>query len=56
MASDHKSVSDWQELLRIAQGGPLVVERVRLPEKQISVEGAFTFPNWPGSAWRTRFL
>ena len=44
MASDQKSVSDWQELLRIAQGGPLVVERVRLPEKHISVEGAFTLP------------
>jgi hypothetical protein len=44
MASDPKSVSDWQDLLRIAQGGPLVVERVRLPEKHISVEGAFTLP------------
>ncbi len=44
MASDPKSVSDWQELLRIAQGGPLVVERVRMPEKHITVEGAFTLP------------
>ena len=44
MASDPKSASDWQELLRIAQGGPLVVERVRMPEKQISVEGEFTLP------------
>ena len=44
MASDPKSVSDWHELLRIAQGGPLVVERVRLPEKQISIEGAFILP------------
>lgn len=44
MASDPQSVSDWQELLRIAQGGPLVVERVRMPEKNISVEGAFTLP------------
>ena len=44
MASDSKSLSDWQELLRIAQGGPLVVERVRMPEKNITVEGAFTLP------------
>src|SRR4051812_32699103 len=44
MASESKSVSDWHDLLRIAQGGPLVVERVRLPEKQISVQGAFTLP------------
>ena len=44
MASDPKSASDWQDLLRIAQGGPLVVERVRMPEKQITVEGEFTLP------------
>lgn len=44
MGADSKSVSDWQDLLRIAQGGPLVVERVRMPEKQITVEGAFTLP------------
>ena len=44
MASDSKSTSDWQELLRIAQGGPLVVERVRIPEKHMTVEGAFTLP------------
>jgi len=44
MPSDTKSVSDWQDLLRIAQGGPLVVEQVRMPEKQITVEGTFTLP------------
>ena len=36
--------SDWQDLLRIAQGSPLVIERVRIPEKQITVEGQFTLP------------
>src|ERR1700728_30044 len=44
MASDPKSASDWQDLLRIARGASLVVERVRIPEKQIAVEGAFTLP------------
>jgi len=44
MATDPKSASDWQDLLRIAQGGTLVVERVRMPEKHITVEGAFTLP------------
>ncbi len=39
-----KPISDWQELLRIAQGASLVVERVRIPEKQISVEGEFGLP------------
>src|SRR5580692_10184706 len=43
---DHnpKHAADWQELLRIAQGGSLVVERVRIPEKGIAVEGQFTLP------------
>ena len=43
MPEDSK-LADWQDLLRIAQGGPIVVERIRLPEKQITVEGAFTLP------------
>jgi hypothetical protein len=44
MASDTKPASDWQDLLRIAQGAPMVIERVRIPEKQIAIEGAFTLP------------
>jgi hypothetical protein len=44
MENDSKPVSDWQELLRIAQGTPLVIERVRLPQKGIAVEGAFAPP------------
>lgn len=28
----------------MAQGTALVVERIRLPEKQIAIEGAFTLP------------
>ena len=44
MTPTPKPATDWQELLRIAQGCPLVVERIRIPEKQIAVEGAFTLP------------
>lgn len=44
MEDESKSVSDWQELLRIGQGTKLVIERVRLPEKGIAVEGSFTLP------------
>ena len=44
MDSTSKPGSDWQELLRIAQGTPLVIERVRIPEKEIAVEGEFTLP------------
>jgi hypothetical protein len=44
MPTPEKPASDWQDLLRIAQGTPLVVERVRIPEKQIVVEGQFGLP------------
>jgi hypothetical protein len=44
MAPNGKSASDWQDVLRIAQGSPLVVERVRVPERQIAIEGEFTLP------------
>ncbi len=36
--------SDWQDLLRIAQGSPITIERVRIEEKQIAIEGEFTLP------------
>ena len=41
---DTKPATEWQELLRMAQGSPMVIERVRLPEKQISIEGQFLLP------------
>lgn len=44
MNSVPKPASDWQELLRISQGASLIVERVRIPEKQIAIEGQFTLP------------
>ncbi len=44
MAEEPKNVSDWQELLRMAQGTPMVIERVRIPEKGVAIEGAFTLP------------
>ncbi len=44
MPSDPKHASDWQDLLRIAQGSPITIERVRIPEKQIAVDGQFTLP------------
>jgi hypothetical protein len=44
MATNSKPASDWQELLRIAQGSDLIVERVRIPEKGIAVGGEFALP------------
>jgi hypothetical protein len=36
--------TDWQELTRLTQGEPLVVERVRLAGKDIAIEGRFELP------------
>jgi hypothetical protein len=44
MPADPEQPADWQDLLRIAQGCSLVIERVGIPEKQIAVEGRFTLP------------
>jgi hypothetical protein len=35
---------DWQELTRLTQGAPLVVERVRLRGSDVRIEGAFALP------------
>jgi len=44
MATDSKLTRDWQELTRLTQGQPIVVERVRLAEKNIAIEGKFELP------------
>lgn len=44
MPMESNNASDWQDLLRMAQGSALVIERVGIPEKQISIEGLFTLP------------
>ena len=35
---------DWQELTAVTHGRPLVVERVRLADSDIAVEGSFELP------------
>ena len=35
---------DWQELAQLAQGHRVVVERVRIAEKDIAIEGSFELP------------
>jgi hypothetical protein len=35
---------DWQELTQLTQGAPLIVERVRLTDRDIAIEGAFELP------------
>jgi len=35
---------DWHELTRLTQGKPIIVERVRLSESDIAIEGKFELP------------
>jgi hypothetical protein len=35
---------DWQELTQLTQGRPITVERVRLADKDIAIEGSFELP------------
>jgi hypothetical protein len=44
MADTPKPASDWQDLLRIAQGSEITIERVRIADNQIAVEGQFSLP------------
>src|SRR5712672_1011082 len=44
MQSDPKPPLDWQELTQFTRGQALVVERVRIIEKDIVVEGRFELP------------
>lgn len=41
---EENKLSDWQELTRLTQGQPIVVERVRLTGKDIAIEGRFELP------------
>ncbi len=44
MPDEIKSSKDWQELTHLMQGQPIIVERVRLAEKDIAIEGQFELP------------
>jgi hypothetical protein len=44
MPEQIKNSRDWQELTQLTQGHPVVVERVRLVDKDIAIEGRFELP------------
>lgn len=44
MPDTSNSISDWQELTRLTQGQPILIERVRLVGKDIAIEGSFEPP------------
>jgi hypothetical protein len=37
-------MADWQELMELTHGRPVTVERVRLVDRGIAIEGAFELP------------
>lgn len=39
-----KASREWQELTQLTQGQPIMVERVRVVEKDIAIEGSFELP------------
>ena len=44
MTDRMKSSKDWQELTHLTQGHSIVVERVRIADKDIAIEGSFELP------------
>ena len=45
MTEDRKAASDWQQLSELTQGRRCLVERVRLPDSGIAIEGSFELPD-----------
>jgi hypothetical protein len=44
MSERAKPNKDWSELTALTRGQPIVVERVRLAEKGVAIEGSFELP------------
>ncbi len=44
MTSETKTSLDWQELTQLTKGQPVVVERIRLANQDIFIEGSFELP------------
>jgi hypothetical protein len=42
--SDIEKPKDWQELTQLTRGGKIVVERVRVEDQNIALEGSFELP------------
>ena len=44
MGSTKITPKDWQELAQLTQGHRVLVERVRIAEKDVAIEGSFELP------------
>ena len=49
-------VKDWLELTRLTQGAPLVVERVRLADQDVVLEGKFALPQLARLSWEDQIF
>jgi hypothetical protein len=43
--------TEWNELTKMTQGRPVTVERVRVVDSGIAIEGSFTLPPLAGLPW-----
>lgn len=44
MVDQRQGPMEWQELTRLTQGQPFVIERVRLANRDVAIEGSFELP------------
>ncbi len=44
MAEERQRSMEWQELTRLTQGQPILIERVRLADRYVAIEGLFELP------------
>ena len=47
---------DWQELTRITRGSPMTVEKVKLTDRDIAVEGSFELPPLARLTWEDQIF
>jgi len=51
MPTETNALTEWQELTKLTQGQPMVVERVRLAGKDIAIQGSFELPQLARLSW-----
>jgi hypothetical protein len=43
--------TEWNELTKMTRGKPITIERIRLDDNGIAIEGSFTLPPLAGLPW-----
>jgi hypothetical protein len=43
--------TEWNELTKMTQGKPITIERIRMDDSGIAIEGSFTLPPLAGLLW-----